>query len=171
MSTIWIVRNQFQSHEYFSDCVKITNQSHEYYLECAFFTNQRRVYYLEQLFYSALKSICMSNVLSFSPAGISSKDFGGLAAHPAGRLGCLISKLAPCGRPVAFLLALTRTPPSGLPGMFLTSLMTSFRPVAWFRATAVLTSLRAVTEEGKRIFAEASAGRWNNGRVLGLNTF
>ena len=59
MTTIWIVWNQFQSHEYYLDCAKITNQSHEFYLECAFFTNQRREFYLDQLFYSALKSKCM----------------------------------------------------------------------------------------------------------------
>ena len=56
MTTIWIVWNQFQSHEYNLDCAKITNQSHEFYLECAFFTNQRREFYLDQLYYSALKS-------------------------------------------------------------------------------------------------------------------
>ena len=36
LSTIWIVWNQFKSHEYYLDCAKITNQSHEYYSECAF---------------------------------------------------------------------------------------------------------------------------------------
>ena len=59
MTTIWIVWNQFQSHEYYLDCAKITNQSHEFYLECAFFTNQRCEFYLDQLFYSALKSSWM----------------------------------------------------------------------------------------------------------------
>ena len=36
MSTIWIVLNQFQSHEYNWDSARITNQSHEYYLKSAF---------------------------------------------------------------------------------------------------------------------------------------
>ena len=56
MSTIRIVCNQSQSHEYYLDCAKFTNQSHGFYLECAFFTNQRREFYLDHLFYSALKS-------------------------------------------------------------------------------------------------------------------
>ena len=56
MSTIWIVRNQFQSHEYKFDCAQITNQRHEYHLKYAFFTNQSCVYYLDHLFYSAPKS-------------------------------------------------------------------------------------------------------------------
>jgi hypothetical protein len=43
MSTILIMLNQFQSHEYNLDCAKITNKS--------------RVYYLGHLFYSALKSV------------------------------------------------------------------------------------------------------------------
>ena len=55
MSTIWIVKNEFQCHEYYLDCAKITNQS--LYLECAFFSNQSHVYYLEHLFNSTLKSI------------------------------------------------------------------------------------------------------------------
>ena len=57
MSTIWIVWNQFQSHDYYLDCAKITNQSHEYHLDCAVLKNQSRVYYLDHLFYSALKSM------------------------------------------------------------------------------------------------------------------
>ena len=57
MSTTWIVRNQYQCHEYYLDCAKITNQSHEFYLECPFCSNQSHVYYLEHLFNSTLKSI------------------------------------------------------------------------------------------------------------------
>ena len=75
MTTIWIVWNQFQSHEYYLDCAKITNQSHEFYLECAFFTNQRREFYLDQLFYSALKSIGEGGVNQNKTASLPEDDW------------------------------------------------------------------------------------------------
>ena len=75
MSTIWIVKNEFQCHEYYLDCAKIKNQSHEFYLECAFFSNQSRVYYLEHLFYSALKSKCNDIFLCFYSLSIQMQQF------------------------------------------------------------------------------------------------
>ena len=58
MSTIWIVGNQFQSHEYNLDCAKIVNQNHEYYLECNFSTKLTNVCTnWDHMFNPALKSM------------------------------------------------------------------------------------------------------------------
>ena len=40
MTTIWIVWNQFQSHEYYLDCAKITNQGHVFFWSVPFYKRE-----------------------------------------------------------------------------------------------------------------------------------